>query len=190
MQFDLTTSPDLRKALDDLTTPRDGLTPASPATDWDAWLEAQIGGMAKVADPHTVNLVARCSPDISEANCFLFALRVKPADIAAYVCGNLVYFGPKFMAHLEKVRLATKEKAGLNEAQNGDLVIYYRDGKPEHAGTWRAGKVISKWGLGHVWCHPIGEVPASYGGTAAIFKRPQRVTQIYQRWADDHGVGP
>ncbi len=192
MQFALTTSLDLRRALDQLTTPRANLTAASPAADWDTWLESQVDDLPKIAvdHPHTIKLRDRCSPDICKMNCFLFALRVKPADIEAYVFGQIVFFGSKFMAHLEKSCLATKTRADPNDAQDGDLVIYYRDGKPEHAGTWEAGKVISKWGLGHVWCHPIGEVPASYGGTAAIFRRPQKVTRFYQRWAEDHGVGP
>jgi hypothetical protein len=66
----------------------------------------------------------------------------------------------------------------------GPIIIYFRDGAPEHAGSWREGAVVSKWGFGrtHIWQHALWDVPTSYGDEARFFKSLPNVFELYRSW--------
>ena len=60
-------------------------------------------------------------------------------------------FWIQFLEYLvEKGDLCEKEKSVL---ANNDLVIYFRNSKPKHAGLWKNGRVTSKWGRGLLYNH-------------------------------------
>jgi hypothetical protein len=71
----------------------------------------------------------------------------------------------------------------------GPIVIYLRDGAPEHAGRWGGAAVISKWGAAgtHIWQHALWDVPASYGDDARFFAALPTAVALYRRWAADRG---
>lgn len=59
-------------------------------------------------------------------------------------------------------------------AERGDLVVYFEEGKPTHAGILKESRrVISKWGKGLLLEHQLFEVPAIYGNECRFFKRPE-----------------
>jgi hypothetical protein len=45
----------------------------------------------------------------------------------------------------------------------GQVVIYFRQGRPVHAGIAIGDRIRSKWGIGQQWVHELWEVPALYG---------------------------
>lgn len=55
------------------------------------------------------------------------------------------------------------------EAKDGDVIIYFDNGKPSHSGKIYRNRIISKWGLANTWEHDIYEVPISYGEQFKIY---------------------
>ena len=50
------------------------------------------------------------------------------------------------------------------DVERGDIVLYFRDGSPTHAGIAIDNeRIISKWGIGHLYEHNVNEAPAKYG---------------------------
>lgn len=88
---------------------------------------------------------------------------------ASYGLGR-VFAGADFTRWLiEQGSLAEVSQA---EAQDGDLVFYFSKGIFKHAGLWHPnGRVLSKWGVGHLFDHELFEVPMSYGSEVRFYKR-------------------
>lgn len=56
------------------------------------------------------------------------------------------------------------DEIASSETQKGDLIVYFDDGKPTHAGLVAGqGRVRSKWGRGLLVEHELFEAPAIYG---------------------------
>lgn len=54
----------------------------------------------------------------------------------------------------------------------GDLVIYFQDDSFRHVGTTLdEGRVLSKWGTGYLYDHPVWEVPINYGASVRYFEK-------------------
>ena len=53
----------------------------------------------------------------------------------------------------------------MHEVRKADdkIVIYFHENSAMHFGKIEQDKVVSKWGIGLVWEHPVFEVPFSYG---------------------------
>jgi hypothetical protein len=57
--------------------------------------------------------------------------------------------------------------------RDGDLVIYFSDGRFRHVGKLLSrGRLVSKWGTGHLYEHDLMEVPSSYGDHVRFFRAP------------------
>jgi hypothetical protein len=130
------------------------------------WLDVQVREMEALNEriPHSVRLHRRFSPPIYEVNCFMFALGIEADAVSGMRLGP-VFPGKQFVESL----LANGD---LREVEGeGPIVIYFRDGAPEHAGRWGGAAVISKWGAAgtHIWRHALWDVPASYGDEARFF---------------------
>lgn len=67
----------------------------------------------------------------------------------------------RFINYLKELSLL--HKRSFDDLQDGDLVIYYQGTTAQHAGKWRNGRVISKWGSGLIYDHELFEVPLNYG---------------------------
>lgn len=102
-------------------------------------------------------------------NCFMYALGVlDSAPIHRILYNNRdrdIKFGTEFVERLI-------EKEILKRRSEGDVIVYFKEGRARHAGIFRNEYVISKWGRGCLWKHRILEVPASYGDNYIFYKRP------------------
>ena len=114
--------------------------------------------------PNSIRITESSYP-IDRYTCLMHVLNFteKPEyiAIAAYGTGR-IYAGTDF-AHwlIERGLLAEVSQA---EAKDGDLVFYFSEGTFKHVGLWRLnGRVLSKWGVGHLYDHGLFEVPTSYG---------------------------
>ncbi len=149
------------------------------------WLDVQVREMEALNEriPHSVRLHRRFSPLIYEVNCFMFALGIEAAAVSDMRLGP-VFPRKQFVESL----LANGD---LREVEGeGPIVIYFRDGAPEHAGRWGGAAVISKWGAagptsGDMPCgmcrHPTATKHAS-------LRRCRPVVALYRRWAADRGL--
>ena len=75
-----------------------------------------------------------------------------------------------------------------SEASDGDIVIYFCNKKPKHAGKFHSGYIISKWGIqSHLWRHGLYEVPISYGNEVRFFGKlkPNAYMNGFKMWADN-----
>ena len=54
----------------------------------------------------------------------------------------------------------------------------------------KKGRVVSKWGLGHLWEHNILEVPISYGNEYKYYKDIQKEEAInsFCKFAESKGI--
>ena len=83
-----------------------------------------------------------------------------------------VYPGADFVRHLIGANLLVE--IACTEYEDGDVVIYYTETIPTHAGKMKGPRVISKWGLGHLWEHGLYEVPSTFGDDVRFFTRLTR----------------
>jgi catechol 2,3-dioxygenase-like lactoylglutathione lyase family enzyme len=74
-------------------------------------------------------------------------------------------------------------------ATDEDIIIYFDNNTPTHAGKFNKGRVVSKWGTGHLWEHPIYEVPLSYGNRIKFYLPVDRhdILKRFIRYAKAHG---
>jgi len=60
----------------------------------------------------------------------------------------------------------------------GEVLAYVAVGERyvqvKHMGIFKEGKVISKFGIGHIFRHDIGQVPLSYGEKVIFYARDER----------------
>ena len=84
------------------------------------------------------------------------------------------------------------EEVSQRDRQSGDIVVYFGlDGRFKHAGLATGnGRVLSKWGIGHLYEHGLLEVPESYGSEIRLFRGlPYRVAFGYfRRFAEEYGI--
>jgi hypothetical protein len=87
---------------------------------------------------------------------------------------NCVSFVFEFLFWVNPSRIVDKLKEEVEKPNNGDLVAYFLDGELRHIGIYVGkGRVISKWGAGPVFEHPLYMVPESYGNCIRYFKKPK-----------------
>ena len=132
--------------------------------------------------PHSISLVVEAKPDEESSyrfTCheFAFDLRESPEIHGIASLYTDIYPSPDWVTWMVENRLVGRHQ---EEAQDGDLVIYFRGGVAKHSGIWRAGLLRSKWGTCHLWDHGVFEVPANYGDDVRYFERPSREDCI--RW--------
>jgi hypothetical protein len=151
-----------------------------------AWLHQQIQKVAELKDryPHGISLEIPWSAEITEANCYIYALGLTPDAIAEW---RYLEIQPDTAFVCSILSMLLVEKF-FEDATDGDLVIYFDNkGKPRHAGRYRDTKVISKWGNGatHIWKLDLWEAPSDYGNTARVFwpLATEQATTAYVEWA-------
>jgi hypothetical protein len=78
------------------------------------------------------------------------------------------------------------------DVRQGDIVFYFTDaGRFKHAGRMLAnGRVLSKWGTGHLYEHGVLEVPESYGTTVRFFRglSYNEAFDHFVRFAEERGM--
>ena len=119
----------------------------------------------------------------------MFALGIEADAVRDKVEGE-IFPGKKFVRTLVQTRFLCAKAVSPSAAAEGDILIYYRNGEPTHAGQSASTRVISKWGSGatHIWEHPIYEVPESYGDKVLVFGQRRDAVELYRAWASANGV--
>jgi hypothetical protein len=142
--------------------------------------------------PNTIVLLDSPHP-IRRYTCMMhvldFAEKPDYATIATHGRGEI--FAASAFAHwlLDKGLLVELKQ---EDAREGDIVLYFNeDGRFKHAGLIGAnGRVVSKWGTGHLYEHELLEVPECYGTTVRFFKGPSYDDAFdhFLQFAEDNGM--
>ena len=141
--------------------------------------------------PNSIQIVKSPHP-IDRYTCLMhvFDFTEKPeyVAIAKYGLGR-IFAGTDF-AHwlIERGHLV---EVSQTEAQEGDLVFYFSEGSFKHVGLWQSGhRVLSKWGVGHLYDHEIPEVPMSYGTDVRFYNRiPYEETfGFFKQFVEENGI--
>jgi len=135
--------------------------------------------------PNSVRLLDSPYP-IDQYTCLMhvFHFTDKPEYIHCAVRG--VYAGAEF-AHWLLSRSELEEKP-MPEADDGDLVFYFNGAEFKHVGIFLgSGRVLSKWGTGHLYEHDLFEVPDSYGNEVRAFAHmmPEDAYYLFILYAEE-----
>jgi hypothetical protein len=141
--------------------------------------------------PNSIRVVGSPHP-IGRYTCLMhvFDFAEKPEYIAIAGGGSRrVFAGANFAQWLiERGLLIAVSRAA---AQEGETLFYFREGKFKHAGLWRRNRrVLSKWGVGHLYDHGLFEVPMSYGTDISFYKRQsyKDVFELFRQFAEEEGT--
>jgi hypothetical protein len=121
--------------------------------------------------PHSVGIVEAVDVALAgprQFNCYMYALNIHDSSrIAGLLATTVRPLGNEFMRWLVDSR---RLKATADGLQHNDIILYSDEYSPLHAGRWNGSAVVSKWGLAHLWKHPIFEVPTRYGHIARSYR--------------------
>ena len=132
---------------------------------------------------------------VSEFMCFEFAFDMiyskRYRDVLEYQRGwkiRPIGADKGFFLFLER-KNAIQEKP-LGDAKHNDLIVYFKDGQPIHAGKIRKNRVRSKWGTGLLLEHEIYEVPELYGNTVRLFEpiSLENCIELFIDYAEEQGL--
>lgn len=114
--------------------------------------------------PHSIEMLPFSEP-LGECNCVMYAFKF-------HMESPYTLFG-RFYANTNFVQSLIEQGYLININENpkrGSLVIYFKDGKVEHIGiAFSTNRIVSKWGIGHLYEHEPLEVPSSYGSSIQYF---------------------
>lgn len=103
-----------------------------------------------------------------ESNCFCYALGIPYPKFHSLEGPGLSFIGDYLKSDaLMKALL----EIGWETKRDGDIVLYFKNRIPSHAGLIESESVVSKWGKYPVYEHQIHEVPLSYGEMAGIYRK-------------------
>lgn len=108
--------------------------------------------------------------------------------IATYGSGR-VFAGPEFVKFLLNNNYLSEIRP--TEVGDNDIVIYFNGAEIKHAGKISVnGRVISKWGIGHLFEHSIFEVPEQYGNDIRYYKQLAKETALdyFFKYAEQEGM--
>ena len=129
-------------------------------------------------------LAQRRVPSSHDYNCFMWAFGLwdKKRLTDRVPDKHQVYPRSDFAGYLVDHYL---EETSEKDTRTGDIVIYFKDGAPVHAGIWDSGLVVSKWGLySHLWKHGFCELPIEYGEEIRFYRPlPEKTIQeALEKW--------
>jgi hypothetical protein len=130
----------------------------------------QLAGLAALEGQHTIRVVAD-PPDLSENyNCVAHALGLRLVEEYrdCFKRNRRSQAHPMFFTWLvEQGKLEPVEEA------EWAIIAYFVNDKCAHAGLMLAGgRVVSKWGIGHLFEHGKDEVPLNYGDDIRFYRKP------------------
>jgi hypothetical protein len=149
---------EFRKRLSDITEERE--------------LEQHEELVAKLNNEHPHSIILKIKkPDgkRSNYNCYTFAFNLTDSPVYEKIANTPpydVFANSEFCDFLLKKGILDEKK--WDDTNEGDIIIYFEEGTPKHAGKIHSDRIISKWGTGHLWEHDIYEVPISYGSEYRI----------------------
>jgi hypothetical protein len=112
------------------------------------------------------------APVSTEYNCFAYALDLADSERYRMIAKRFgwLYADTKFVMYLVSERHL--RRIDLHESVDGDIVVYFDQASLAiHAGKTCGVRIVSKWGSGLLWEHPLWEVPESYGKTMQLYKQ-------------------
>jgi hypothetical protein len=140
--------------------------------------------------PHTIQLVEQTNPTLPRT-CYDWALDLNP-ELTHWI--GLCEL-PELFPGLQFVSTLIPHLNTISESdvRNDDLILYFDEQIPTHAGLATKSRVISKWGEGHIYQHGLLEVPSSYGNRIRFFRKiPSSVATMrfvkYVRAHQDYGA--
>lgn len=141
--------------------------------------------------PNSIRILKSPHP-IDRYTCFVYAFEFtndhRYFDIASFGLGR-VFASPDFVKYMiEKKYLSEIDCATV---ANGNLIIYCRDGNITHGGKFgENGRVVSKWGIGHLYEHDILEVPEGYGNEFRCYKEisTEKALNYFREYAEHMGL--
>jgi hypothetical protein len=137
--------------------------------------------------PHTITL-RQAMPSLERSpkqyNCFMYAFDMAEDTTVQRIMEWLnprtfkrdAYPSSKFACYLLEHSILSRTK---NCDEEEGIIMYFLDAVPKHAGRIKAGRVTSKWGLGHLWEHGIYEVPSTFGHETRCFKTLTRQESVF-----------
>lgn len=129
----------------------------------------------KKAYSHSIILKEKVGHD--RYNCYMYALDLHVDPIRSTIFNNHKtgrdpFPDEKFIMYcLEKDYLI---KTKWEDIKDGDIILYFDNNNPKHAGKIFSKRVISKWGDLDLWNHDIWEIPANYGKEAVFYKKLEK----------------
>lgn len=142
--------------------------------------------------PNTVTLLNSAHP-VRRYTClmYIFDFAEKPDYAAIATSGQGKIFAAGDFAHWLLANNLLVE-VSQSDVREGDIVFYFSDaGRFKHAGRMLAsGRVVSKWGTGHLYEHGVFEVPESYGAAARFFRglSYEQAFEHFVRFAEEKGM--
>ncbi len=138
--------------------------------------------------PHTIKIEreAKQGEDASwRYNCFTYAFNLLDSQEFLDIIQQYPYLfaDSSYVSYLIERHLTSVDE---NKVRDGDYVIYFLHGEPKHAGRIRNNKIVSKWGMYHLWEHGFWEVPAEYGDEIHFFKKipVEECVSAFKTWVD------
>ena len=130
--------------------------------------------------PHSIRIIREVVPGEPETcrfTCYQYAFDVVGSKRITKIARTYtkVYPNSEFVQYLIDHYLSEVSRSAI---QDGDVIVYAQDTQIKHAGKIISTRVLSKWGLAHLWSHGTFEVPASYGSHIRYFQRIPRQTCI------------
>jgi hypothetical protein len=114
---------------------------------------------------HSVSIIQKADPS-NDFNCVMYALDFRLEDPTSPF--GRYYANTKFLNFLIENSYLIELQPHDNKLNN--YAIYYQDNAVQHIGLAVSEEIIeSKWGAGHLFSHPIDEVPSSYGNIVRFF---------------------
>lgn len=131
-----------------------------------------------------VRVARRYDPSSYNYNCFMWAFGLLDRQWTADPVPESrdIYPRSDFANYLVSHYL---QEVLEQDAKVGDIVIYFKDGKPVHAGTCESSLVVSKWGLySHLWKHGLCELPIEYGDEIRFYQcLPDTIIrEAFEKW--------
>jgi hypothetical protein len=153
-------------------------------------LENQIYSIAKLRHEyrHSISVVRwarREDPATYNYTCYMYAFDLMDHALLSSIAHGAqdIYPGGEFTTFLIRNFLKETEQ---DQARDDDLVLYFGEGTPKHAGKWYTGNVRSKWGYySHLWQHGLYELPLEYGNDIRFFQQLSRteIEYAFKQWA-------
>lgn len=159
------------------------------AYDYDPIYHLKLIEALRAEHPHSVRPMTDRSSNL-RFNCVMYALDAHEDQLLI----NLVLRCPYEVHPSTAFAQFLIDKGHLVECSAADgttLVVYLKDDKIKHVGRLVAGnRVVSKWGVGHLYEHDFMEVPSSYGDTIRFFRRhgEKPIADLFRAFAEANGV--
>lgn len=104
----------------------------------------------------------------NDFNCVMYAFNFRlemPTNVFGRYYANTEYL--KYLIDNQHLIEVSEQ-----DLAHGDYCVYSFEDKLTHIGVLSAERLIkSKWGMGHIFEHPIEQCPISYGNTVKFYKQ-------------------